>query len=338
MPVPFLVPLIGGLVGTAAAPAIGMSAAVAAGLGSGIATLAAGGEPEEALLSGLGGGIASGLMPGVTSGVQGLAAKGGQAAAQGAAQGAGSAAAQGGAQMAKGAIAQQAAKASTGAATDALTQKAIEESTKSGLASMIDPKKAVQTGLKMAATGGGGQQQPAPQAGPLPMNPGGNQPVSSGDALSNFQTAAAPAPAAEPQTPAVEPIQVASMEDEKRIPLQQIQPVRTLANGGLTSLAQDEMMRRGMDRLPNLGDREQAFMMAQREFARGGYIEGPGTGTSDDIDAKIYQDGVPVQEAALSDGEFVMTERAVKGAGNGDRKKGAAKMYEMMRQFEERAA
>jgi hypothetical protein len=170
------------------------------------------------------------------------------------------------------------------------------------------------------------------------MNPGGNQPVSSGDALSNFQMAAAPAPAAEPQTPAVEPIQVASMEDEKRIPLQQIQPVRTLANGGLTSLAQDEMMRRGMDRLPNLGDREQAFMMAQREFARGGYIEGPGTGTSDDIDAKIYQDGVPVQEAALSDGEFVMTERAVKGAGNGDRKKGAAKMYEMMRQFEERAA
>jgi hypothetical protein len=45
-----------------------------------------------------------------------------------------------------------------------------------------------------------------------------------------------------------------------------------------------------------------------------------------------------VQEAALSDGEFVMTERAVKGAGNGDREQGAAKMYAMMRDFERGAA
>jgi hypothetical protein len=346
MPVPFLVPLIGGLVGTAAAPAIGMSAAVAAGLGSGIATLAAGGEPEEALLSGLGGGIASGLMPGVTSGVQGLAAKGGQAAAQGAAQGAGGAAAQGAAQGAGGAAAdavtrqaiEETTRKSLAATTDAMAKKAASEAGEKGLASMIDPKKAAQTTLKLASSSGGGQQQTDLQAGPLPMNLGGNQSATSRDALSNFKTAAAPAPTAETRTPAVEPIQVASMEDEKRIPLQKIQSVRRLANGGLTSLAQDEMMRRGMDRLPNLGDREQAYMMAQREFAQGGYIEGPGTGTSDDIDAKIYQDGVPVQEAALSDGEFVMTERAVKGAGNGDRKKGAAKMYEMMRQFEERAA
>ncbi len=69
-------------------------------------------------------------------------------------------------------------------------------------------------------------------------------------------------------------------------------------------------------------------------FAQGGYIEGPGTGTSDSIPAVIKQDGVPVQEAALSDGEFVMTEAAVKGAGNGDRKQGAANMYAMMRDFE----
>jgi hypothetical protein len=69
-------------------------------------------------------------------------------------------------------------------------------------------------------------------------------------------------------------------------------------------------------------------------FAMGGYVRGPGTGRSDSIPAKIYQDGQPVEEAMLSDGEFVMTERAVRGAGNGDRNKGAAKMYEMMRQFE----
>lgn len=81
-----------------------------------------------------------------------------------------------------------------------------------------------------------------------------------------------------------------------------------------------------------------ASAMAQRQFMPmmrdGGYIEGPGTGRSDSIKAQIYQDGVPVQEARLSDGEFVMTERAVRGAGNGDREKGAAKMYRMMKEFE----
>jgi hypothetical protein len=71
-----------------------------------------------------------------------------------------------------------------------------------------------------------------------------------------------------------------------------------------------------------------------RGYAMGGYVEGPGTGRSDSIPATIYQNGQPVEDARLSDGEFVMTERAVRGAGNGDRDKGAAKMYAMMRQFE----
>ena len=55
---------------------------------------------------------------------------------------------------------------------------------------------------------------------------------------------------------------------------------------------------------------------------RQGYIAGPGTETSDDI------------PAMLSDGEFVMTARAVRGAGNGSREKGVRKMYDMMRAFE----
>ena len=41
----------------------------------------------------------------------------------------------------------------------------------------------------------------------------------------------------------------------------------------------------------------------------GGYIEGPGTGRSDDVKAGIFQNGQKVQEARLSDGEFVMTEK-----------------------------
>jgi len=71
-----------------------------------------------------------------------------------------------------------------------------------------------------------------------------------------------------------------------------------------------------------------------RGFAMGGEIEGPGTGTSDSIPAMIYQDGKAVQKAALSDGEFVMTADAVKGAGNGSRDRGIKRMYELMRRFE----
>ena len=68
--------------------------------------------------------------------------------------------------------------------------------------------------------------------------------------------------------------------------------------------------------------------------AMGGMIEGPGTGKSDSIPAAIYQNGGRVQEARLSDGEFVMTADAVKGAGDGSRAKGAAEMYKMMKNFE----
>ena len=53
-----------------------------------------------------------------------------------------------------------------------------------------------------------------------------------------------------------------------------------------------------------------------------GAIAGPGTGTSDDV------------PAMLSDGEFVMTARAVRGAGNGDRNNGMQTMYNLMRNFE----
>ena len=63
--------------------------------------------------------------------------------------------------------------------------------------------------------------------------------------------------------------------------------------------------------------------MDTRSFPRrDGAIRGPGTETSDDI------------PAMLSDGEFVMTARAVRGAGNGSRERGMRRMYDMMSQFE----
>jgi len=67
-------------------------------------------------------------------------------------------------------------------------------------------------------------------------------------------------------------------------------------------------------------------------LAKGGYprrtgqISGPGTATSDSI------------PAMLSDGEFVMTAKAVRGAGKGDRLSGAKKMYALMHQLERNAA
>lgn len=69
---------------------------------------------------------------------------------------------------------------------------------------------------------------------------------------------------------------------------------------------------------------------------QGGYIEGPGTGTSDDIKAAIFQDGQRVQEARLSDGEFVIREKAVKGAGDGDRDLGAKRLHSLMDKLERR--
>jgi len=57
----------------------------------------------------------------------------------------------------------------------------------------------------------------------------------------------------------------------------------------------------------------------------GGHLNGPGTGTSDSIPAK------------LSDGEFVMTAKAVRGMGNGSRIQGAKKMYKLMHKLEARA-
>jgi hypothetical protein len=67
-------------------------------------------------------------------------------------------------------------------------------------------------------------------------------------------------------------------------------------------------------------------------LAQGGYprrtgqISGPGTEKSDSI------------PAMLSDGEFVMTAKAVRGAGKGSRRAGAKKMYELMHQLERNAS
>jgi len=81
------------------------------------------------------------------------------------------------------------------------------------------------------------------------------------------------------------------------------------------------------DKRYNLNDpvERQSYFTANQNrglFAGGGEVEGPGTGTSDSVPAR------------LSDGEFVVTAKAVRGAGGGDRNVGAARMYDMMSDLE----
>lgn len=87
---------------------------------------------------------------------------------------------------------------------------------------------------------------------------------------------------------------------------------------------------------PRLGNQmmNDAGIMGVQGLAKGGQpvptnfprktgpINGPGTGTSDDI------------PAMLSDGEFVFTAKAVRNAGKGSRRKGAARMYKLMKMLE----
>jgi len=58
--------------------------------------------------------------------------------------------------------------------------------------------------------------------------------------------------------------------------------------------------------------------IADLDMRSGGESMGPGTGTSDDV------------PAMLSDGEFVVTAKAVENLGGGDRMMGAKRMYQMM--------
>ena len=69
-------------------------------------------------------------------------------------------------------------------------------------------------------------------------------------------------------------------------------------------------------------NRAQGGGIGDLDLRGGGHSIGPGTGTSDDI------------PAMLSDGEFVVTAKAVENLGGGDRMEGARRMYSMMNQLD----
>ena len=92
--------------------------------------------------------------------------------------------------------------------------------------------------------------------------------------------------------------------------------------GGQTSRGLMEANPAAYRSAPTFVPRGQHGGIIQSFPRRNGSIRGPGTGTSDEI------------PAMLSDGEFVMTADAVRGAGNGSRKHGMRRMYDMMQNFE----
>lgn len=74
----------------------------------------------------------------------------------------------------------------------------------------------------------------------------------------------------------------------------------------------------------DLPDNSASFPMTEYGPRVQGAVLGRGTDTSDNI------------AAALSPNEFVMTARAVRGAGNGDLNRGIAAMYDLMQRLERR--
>jgi hypothetical protein len=155
------------------------------------------------------------------------------------------------------------------------------------------------------------QQAAAAQAVPVAMQ--GPQP-------------SAPAPqqyASQPSAPAPQqyvPPPSAPMQQYTASPAQ----ISDLARRMYPSLYDEEYKKRIMGNMS--GGSGIASLASGGYPRRTGQISGPGTGTSDSI------------PAMLSDGEFVMTAKAVRGAGKGSRLAGAKKMYALMHQLERNAA
>ena len=121
-------------------------------------------------------------------------------------------------------------------------------------------------------------------------------------------------------------IRILTGESGNRIPQRKIDEIKNMVR---SSVKEKQMTQMGF----NMGG------MAELDMREGGESEGPGTGTSDDI------------PAMLSDGEFVMTAKATRGAGSfnvnktksgielikggsASRKKGVENMRELMNIFE----
>ena len=244
------------------------SAAINAALGSGIGTLAAGGDPEDAIKNAiLAGGAGAGLSSlGIGTGATGVAA-----------QSAG-------------------AKAATQAAATkaAATKVAAGEAAKGGLFGSGISAGDVALGSSLLGLLSGAEDEDIT-----------DEPV--GETNPDYEGIPYKGLFVDPDT-GIAYDTIEELEDA-------VNARKNLASGGIVALKEGGTATPG----------------------EAGYIEGPGTGTSDSVDAAIFQNGKRVSEAALSDGEFVFREKSVVGAGNGDRELGAKRLYAMMDHFERMA-
>jgi len=94
---------------------------------------------------------------------------------------------------------------------------------------------------------------------------------------------------------------------------------------------------------PLRGSRMESALQGQGQFAAGGLIQGPGTVTSDSIPGQIMQNGQPVEEIAVANGEVILSGKDLArmdpdgdmkragmrlgGAANGTRGAEAARMF-----------
>jgi bacterioferritin-associated ferredoxin len=112
----------------------------------------------------------------------------------------------------------------------------------------------------------------------------------------------------------------AQMAAATGVPMDQVQQRYNTAKGQQFT---NEVLAAAAARPMNMGG---IAALAQGGYPRRtGQISGPGTEKSDSI------------PAMLSDGEFVMTAKAVRGAGKGNRRAGAKQMYKLMHQLEKNA-
>jgi len=97
--------------------------------------------------------------------------------------------------------------------------------------------------------------------------------------------------------------------------------------GAATNLSRDGY---GLSSFQKQNPDPQPFQIAQQpspmNYARGGYLDGPGDGMSDSIHATIEGK----QPARLADGEFVVPADVVSHLGNGSTKAGAQRLYGML--------
>jgi hypothetical protein len=102
-------------------------------------------------------------------------------------------------------------------------------------------------------------------------------------------------------------------------------PTTAYTGSGITTLPQRQPTQ-NLNLAQGFLDVSKDILNSGGEFAKGGYLDGPGDGMSDSIPATIADK----QPARLADGEFVVPADVVSHLGNGSTKAGAQRLYEMM--------